>query len=82
MNKQVSIGKTKAIELGKLEWWKDKSPLEIVKVQLFTEELCCDFGIYHDAMEKVLGRAIFSHEFIDPEKLIKEFEELTQPNKI
>jgi hypothetical protein len=61
MNYQ-SIGKEKAIELAKTEWWKDKTPREIAKFQHFTEELCCPFTVFHEALEKTLGRPVWTHE--------------------
>lgn len=58
-----SIGKEKAIEIYNSQWWKNKSYYQIAKAQLFLEELCCPFGIFHEAVEKILNRPVFTHEF-------------------
>ena len=31
--------------------------------QLFTDKLCMPFTIFHAAMEKALGRPVYTHEF-------------------
>lgn len=60
---QVSIGAALAIELGESGWWKNKTPEEIVRFQLFTEELCMPFGDFHKAVEDALKRPVWTHEF-------------------
>lgn len=52
-----------AIKLGKTEWWKRASSYEIVLFQLFERKLCMDFGAFHEAVEKELGRPVWTHEF-------------------
>lgn len=52
-----------AIKLGNSGWWKDKTHEEIVRFQLFTAQLCMPFGEFHGAVEKCLGRPVFTHEF-------------------
>ncbi len=59
----VSIGRDKAIALAESGWWKTASAKEIVDVQLFTQELCMDFGDFQGAMQECLGRPVFIHEF-------------------
>lgn len=72
--KRNSIGKEAAIALGKSGWWKDKSPEEICDVQLFTKELCMDFGDFHGAIEKALGRPVYTHEFgLDYDGIVAEY---------
>ena len=63
MSQKISIGKEKAIKLSLTEWWKEKSYREIAEFQLFTAELCCPFDVFHEAVEKSLGRPVFTHEF-------------------
>jgi len=48
---------------------------DIVKFQLFTDRLCMDFGRFHEAVEKVLGRSVWTHEFgtVGMEQLRREF---------
>lgn len=72
--KQVSIGKEKAIAMYESGWWKDKAPEEICDVQLFTQELCMPFGDFQGAMEKALGRPVWTHEFgLDYDGLVAEY---------
>ena len=71
---KISIGKEAAIALFDSAWWKDKTYQEIVEFQLFTAELCCPFEVFHEAMEKVLNRSIWTHEFgLNYGGLVKEF---------
>ena len=61
--KQKSIGKDAAIALFESKWWIGKSHREIAEFQMHTTELCCPFDVFHGAMEKALGRSIWTHEF-------------------
>jgi len=68
------LKKEEAIKLAKSGWWKNKSPEEIVRFQLYEDRLCMDFGDFHEAIEKALGRPVWTHEFARPEDLRREFE--------
>ncbi len=71
---QKSIGRSRATALFASQWWLNRTTREIVKFQLFTEELCLPFGIFHHALKEVLGRPIWIHEFgFGVEELIQEF---------
>ena len=63
MTPKNSIGKEKAIQLYNSNWWEGLSYREIAEFQLFTTELCCPFDVFHEAVEKSLGRPVFTHEF-------------------
>lgn len=63
MIEQNSIGREKAIEMAESKWWVGKSCVEIAHFQLHTEELCMDFTDFHAAVEKTIGRPVFTHEF-------------------
>lgn len=52
-----------AIEFAKSGIWKDWSAEQIVRFQLFQTMLCMDFSSFHQAMEVVLKRPVFTHEF-------------------
>jgi hypothetical protein len=54
--------------------WKDWTLDEIAKFQLYQERLCMPFGEFHKAMEHVLGRSIWTHEFADQQRMIDEYE--------
>lgn len=73
MNQQ-SIGKEKAIELAETHWWERCDHREIAEFQLFTKELCCPFGVFHEAVEKSLGRPVWTHEFgLNYDGIVQEF---------
>lgn len=66
--------KEEAIKLAKTGWWKNKTDQEIVAFQLYERFMCMDFSRYHQAVEKVLDRPVYIHEFCEPETLRMEFE--------
>lgn len=60
--KRQSIGREKAIALAKSGWWHGKPDREVAKFQLFTDELAMDFGDFQMALERALGRPVWTHE--------------------
>lgn len=74
--------KDEAIIKAQSGWWKDKTPDEIVSFQLYEKILCMDFGDFHEAVEKSLGRPVFTHEFADIKSLQSEFEGKRDPKTI
>lgn len=54
--------------------WKTWTPEQIVKLQLYQDRLCVPFDVFHKAIEKVLGRPVWTHEFAFVEQLRLEFE--------
>lgn len=72
--KENEMTKEEAIEMFKSEWWKNKTPKEIVEFQLYEDRICIPFGDFHEAIEKVLGRSVWTHEFADIKCLQEEFE--------
>lgn len=68
-----SIGRDKAIELAESKWWEGCDHRKIATFQMLTEELCMPFGLFHEAVEKALGRPVFTHEFgLDYDGLVSE----------
>lgn len=53
--------------------WEKWTNEEIVKCQLFQEYLCLPFPRFHEAMEAVFDRPIWTHEFADQQRLIGEY---------
>ena len=49
--------------------WKEWSSEEIVGLQLFQTYLVVPFGTFHKAMEDVLDRRVWTHEFSNPHLL-------------
>lgn len=74
VSSRVSIGRDAAIALAATEWWKLGTPESVVRRQLFTAELCMPFGEFHKALESVLKRPVFTHEFgMNYDGLVREF---------
>lgn len=65
--------KEEAIRMSKSGWWVGLAPDAVVAFQLFEERLCMDFGDFQMAVEKALGRPVFTHELAYPEHLRDEF---------
>lgn len=61
-HKPHSIGRDAALALYATEWWKRRSATEIAHHQLHVAELCCPFDVFHQALEKALGRPVWTHE--------------------
>ncbi len=65
--------KKQAIKLGESKWWEGLSNQDIVMFQLFEKKMCMPFGRFHEAIEAVLGRLVWTHEFARLGNLQKEF---------
>ena len=73
----LQLTREQAIELAESGKRKEWNPKELVQRQLFTRRMFVpSFGIFHGAVEEVLGHPVWTHEFANPEHLRKEFEEL------
>ena len=69
-----------AIALAVSEFWKDMSYQARAEFQMNTERLCMPFDVFHEAMEKALGRSVWTHEFaLNPEGLRKELTGEAEP---
>lgn len=62
-----------AIAFGEAKLYEKMSDREKVELQLFQERLCMPFDVFHEAIEKVLERPVWTHEFAFVENLQKEF---------
>lgn len=68
------LTREQAVELGKSGVWKDWSDDKVVRVQLYEDRLCIGLSRFHKALENVLGRAVYTHELADRDKLQAEYE--------
>lgn len=59
----MRITKEQAMGLYETKFWEKMTHEEIARFQLFTDLLCMPFPVLHEAVEKTLGRPVFSHEF-------------------
>jgi hypothetical protein len=57
------LTKEQAVALAQSKVWQDWTDEEIVRFQLFQDRLCMNFSRFHEAVEKVLDRPVFTHEF-------------------
>jgi hypothetical protein len=48
---------------GENKWWLSKNPKVIGYYQLFEDVLIVDFSKFHEGIEKLLGRSVWTHEF-------------------
>lgn len=55
--------KQQALDLVATRWWEERGPADIVAFQLFEELLCMPWEEFHGAVQQVLGRDVFIHEF-------------------
>lgn len=67
------ITKEQAIEIYDSGIWKEWSDEQIVRFQLFQDKLAVPFGRFHEAVEKVLGRSVWTHEFAGRDELVREY---------
>lgn len=61
-----------AITLAQSKWWEGRPSKEVALFQLQEPLLCMPFGDFHKAVEEAVGRPVWTHEFIDPESLVKQ----------
>lgn len=52
-----------AIALAESKFWEPMSFRERAEFQLHEPLLCMPFDVFHEAVEKALGRPVFTHEF-------------------
>jgi hypothetical protein len=68
------LTKEQAMKKYYTNWWVRKSYKEIADFQLYETRLCMPFDKFHEAVEKVLNRPVFTHEFADYKALQEEYE--------
>jgi len=67
------LTKEEAIVFYDSQVWKEWTPRQIAEFQMEQDLLCVPFGVFHEAIEKTLGRPVFTHEFgLNREGLMKE----------
>ena len=67
------VTKKEAIAIAGSKLYVDWSYDEKVKFQLFQKRLAMPFGVFHEAIEKVLKRPVYTHEFANTERLQNEY---------
>ena len=64
--------KEQAIAFCENKCYENMTYRQIAEFQMEQGKLCMPFGVFHEAMEKTLGRPVFLHEFAFREELRKE----------
>lgn len=67
------MGEKAAVAVFESGVWKEWSAEQKVAFQLFEERLCMPFGDFQAAVEEVLERPVFTHEFAFRDHLVDEF---------
>lgn len=55
--------KESAIALAESKFWEGMTHRQIAEFQMCENKLCMPFSVFHEAIEKTLGRPVFTHEF-------------------
>lgn len=61
-----------AIALSESKWWESVGLAKAGFLQLHQPKLCMPFGKFHEALEFLLGRDVYKHEFARADDLKKE----------
>ncbi len=86
--KQLTVDQCKLVAAA--HWW-EKSGWKVEELacfQLYQEKMCLPFSFFHEGMEKLLGRPVWTHEFARPDLLkaevegIKEMPDFTEVMKL
>lgn len=57
------LTREQAVALHDSRFWESMTFRERAEFQMNTDLLCMPFGIFHEAIEKTLGRPVYTHEF-------------------
>ena len=65
------LTKEQAIAFGENKCYEGMTYRQIAEFQMEQDKLCMPFNVFHEAIEKTLGRPVFTHEFAFREELKK-----------
>ena len=68
------ITKQNAVDIHDSGRWKEWSDEYLVYFQLHQKRLCVPWSVFREAIERVLDRGVWTHEFAQPENLRAELE--------
>lgn len=66
------LTKEEAITFCENKCYEGMSYRQIAEFQIEQDRLCMPFDVFHEAIEKTLGRPVFTHEFAFADELRKE----------
>ncbi len=58
----MNLTREQAIALAESKFYETMTHREIALFQMFEERLCMPFSVFHEALEKALGRPVWTHE--------------------
>lgn len=68
----IELTREQALALYATGWWRDLNVRVVAEFQLSIHTLCMPWAEYHGAVVLALGREVYTHEFVDPETLLRE----------
>lgn len=57
------LTKAQAIAFAENKCYENMTYRQIAEFQMEQDKLCMPFDVFHEAIEKTLGRPVFTHEF-------------------
>jgi hypothetical protein len=57
------MNREQAITLAESKFWEPMSFRDRAVFQINERLLCMTFGVFHEAVEKTIGRPVYTHEF-------------------
>ena len=57
------LTKEEAIKFSNEKTYEKMTHKQIAIFQISQEKLCMPFDVFHEAVEKTIGRSVFTHEF-------------------
>lgn len=58
------------------KWWESEDPVQVARYQFFEPILMSDFSRYHEGLERLVGRPVWTHELaLNKDSLETEMEE-------
>ncbi len=57
------ITREQAVELAESGFWEDMDMRQRAEFQMWARKLSMPFEVFHEAIEKTLGRPVYTHEF-------------------
>ena len=60
--KNINSLKSAMLKYGDNYQWESNNPAQVAMYQIFEDVLMVDFSKFHEGLEKIIGRLVFSHE--------------------
>ena len=71
--KVKQLTRNQAIAIAEGGEWKKMTQETLALAQLHQARVFCNFGDFQEAVEKLLGRPVWTHEFVCPSGLMAEY---------